>query len=143
MSTREVHEATYYYPGVFMPETVNRDLEFSTLEDAIRYQPDEKYYFKKDGWYAVRIKSFTQKLFESSDGEQRWLNERSKTEEKSFVVGRMRHWEDLPDDGKHEILRSNIRNNSKDGYGVLTRCGNWQMASDYDYVISEELAVRS
>lgn len=61
------------------------------------------------------------------------------------MIGTMMHAADIPDevDG-HEtsILKSNIRSNSKDGYGVKTRRGNWQIASDYDRVLTvDQLAM--
>lgn len=138
-SRRTRHVAEYLYPGSFFPEETYREIEFPTLQCAVENGPDEDGYFKKDGWYAVRIRTITEKRYEAADGDETWLRDGEPTT-KSFVVGRLVHVDSPELEGEdNRILRSNISGNSRDplkGYGVLTRRGNWQIASDYDEVVS-------
>lgn len=138
-NTRTRYSAEYLYPGSFFPEETYRDLPEPTYLAAELAGPDEDGYFKKDGWYAVRIRTITEKCYRSEDGDEKWLRDGDPIT-KSFIVGRLVHADspELECDDK-SILRSNIVGNSREplkGYGVLTRCGNWQIASDYDEVVS-------
>lgn len=142
-ATRTNHVATYLYPGSFFPEETNRAIPEPTLAAAVAAAPtDEEGYFRKDGWYAVRVTTTTLKRFVADDGEETWVPQDKPAKVGNWIVGERVHFETLPDDDRHSILRSNIRANTKSGYGVLTRCGNWQFADDYDAVI-EPAAVAS
>lgn len=126
--TRTRYTAEYLYPGVFMPEEENRPVDAPTLEAAVAAQPD-------DGWYAVSIKRIVERKFVADNGDERWLSD---IVEKagSWIVGEKIHYQDIPDTKANSILRSNIRSNTKDGFGVKTRRGNWQFADDYTAVVA-------
>lgn len=136
MSTRVRYSAEYSFPGLLFPETTSRSIEHGDLPAAIAAAPDG------DSWYAVKITAITERLFVavgdgSEDGSipERWLTE-STSRVGFYVVGERIHVDDGQIEGdEYSILRSNIRCNSTDGYGVKTRCGNWQIASDYDDVL--------
>lgn len=139
VSNIHIVNATYYYPGTLFAESTSRLLGEPTLKEAFRAAPDDNEgFFKKDGWYAVRISVTHKKKFVSGDGEERWEvvgNE----EVVSCIIGEKVHYTEVPDDDRHRILRSNIKNNDRNGgYGVKTRCGNWQISSDWDVVLSPE-----
>lgn len=142
MTTRTIHSAEYLYPGALFPEETYRDLPEATLEAAVAAAPDDSEgYFRRDGWYAVRIRTTYQKRYVADDGEEKWLAEGGPVKPVlSVIIGEKVHWEDPSIAGdEHDMLRSNIRGNSKDRddpYGVKTRCGNWQMADDYDRVVA-------
>ena len=125
--------AEYLYPGSLFPENVQRSLTEPTLGQAVAVQPDEEGYFRKDGWFAVKILSITEKRY-TADGDETWVREGKPTTH-SYIVGKRVHVDDIPDTDDNRILRWNISINSDDGFGVLTRCGNWQIASDYSEVI--------
>ena len=127
MNTRIRFTAEYSYPGSFFAETSTRDIADGSKETALAANPD-------DHWYAVTVREITERKFTADNGSERWLSE-GDPKKTSWVIGERIHWEDIPDIPANEILRSNIRCNSKDGYGVKTRSGNWQIASDYTEVI--------
>lgn len=141
---RYVYTAEYLYPGSFFPEETYRALDRAYLDEALAKQPDEEGYFRKDGWYAVRIRTHVEKRFVAGNGEETWVRQADRTHTKSYVVGIMKHVSDIPDidpeTGRDQtILKRNIEGNSREplkGYGVLTRCGNWQIASDFDEVLA-------
>ena len=118
-----------------MPEETSREIPSPDWEAVLSHSPDETGYFRKNGWYAVIVSTLTQKLFDAGD-EQRWLPE-GKPKQAKYVVGEKIHYTDI-DESQH-ILRSNLRGFGE-GYGVLTRCGNWQPASAYDVVVPESRA---
>jgi hypothetical protein len=134
---RERHFAVYLFPGVFMPEETYRELVKPTFEQALASAPDdEEGYFRKDMWYAVKIHTTVEERFTSDEGEVKWV-EKERRKVSSWILGEKVHHEDPQlQDEKFIILRSNIRNNSENGFGVLCRTGNWQIDSDYDYVVS-------
>lgn len=145
MTTRVRYVAEYSYPGMLFPETTSREVSPATFEAAVAAAPDEDGYFTKDGWYAVRIDALTEKRFVADDGDDTWVL-MSRTSVGRFVIGQLVHYTAInPDEGgpgRNSILISNIRINSKDGYGVRTCCGNWQIADDYDTVIGTEAVAR-
>lgn len=122
------HKARYLYPGVFMPEEQVRDLTFPTYGEAVKGQPD-------DGWYAVEISSIKYKRFTADDGDIEWIPQGTVNKE-TYIIGQQIHCDEIPNTDENRILRSNIRSNSDDGFAVKTRCGNWQIASDWDHVMS-------
>lgn len=126
--TRTKFTARYSYPGSFFAEQASRDLPDGEFGSALRAALD-------DGWYAVEILKSTERRFSAANGEKRWLREGEPKKVGSWVIGERIHWENIPDTDENQILRSNIRCNSEDGYGVLTRRGNWQIASDYTTVV--------
>lgn len=126
--TRTRYTAIYSYPGSFFPETTTRDVTDGTYAAAVAAQTD-------DLWYAVEVKKITERRYEAANGNVEWLKDKSPERVGSWVVGERIHWEDIPDTDDNRILRSNIRGNSTDGYGVKTRRGNWQMASDFSAVV--------
>lgn len=132
MTIRHVHQAEYDYPGAFFPESCTRPIEAPSVGAAVAAQPD-------DQWYAVTIRTFEEKLFTAADGEEAWVRQGEHRMIGKFVIGRLVHVDDIPDEVDERdasILKTNIRCNSKDGYGVRTRRGNWQIASDYDRVFT-------
>lgn len=142
------YSAEYLYPGSFFPEETYRDLPDGHLSTALELAPDEEGYFKKDGWYAVRIRTRIEKRFVAEDGEETWIRQ-GEGHVKSYVIGVLTHVNNIHDleSGAagdmldNRILKSNIRSNSREpykNYGVLTRCGNWQIASDWDQIIDED-----
>jgi hypothetical protein len=139
MTTRTRYIAEYLYPGSFMPEETSTDIPEPTLSAAIVYGPDEPGYFTKDGWYAVLIKTVTEKQYVSDDGDSRWLRD-GKIEVEKIVVEAVLHVDDPAIAGpEFNTLRANIRSNSRDPYknlAVRTRSGNWQILSDWDRVVS-------
>lgn len=138
--TRTRYTAEYLYPGVFMPEEFTKPLDEPTFAAAVAAGPDEENYFVKDGWYAVRITATHEKRFVSEDGEEAWVRQSSE-KAGSWIVGQRVHYSDIEATDRNAILISNIRGNSRDGgFGVLTRCGNWQIASDYTEVIEPAAA---
>jgi hypothetical protein len=140
MTTRERHFAEYLYPGSFFPESTSREVPAATLTAAVNAGPDEDGYFSKDGWYAVKIKTAVEKLFVADDGDESWIGKPDVVA--TVIVGDRIHFSEIEKSDRNRILISNIECNSRDGgYGVLTRCGNWQIASDYDFVISASEAI--
>lgn len=127
--TRTRFTAEYSYPGSFFPETSTRDLPDGRYESAVEAQPN-------DAWFAVKILKSTERRFVAANGDERWLCEREPEKVGSWVIGERIHWTAIPDTDETRILRSNIRSNSENGYGVLTRRGNWQIASDYTGVVA-------
>ena len=127
MSIRTRYVATYYYPGVLFPEETTRDLAGWTFSNVLESEPN-------DGWYGVVLTAITEEVLESPEyGETMVVRDRDRRN--SWIVGKAYHYSDIPGNDK-EILRSNIRNNDKQGgYGVLTRCGNWQIRSDWDCLV--------
>lgn len=137
---RNRYTAEYLYPGSFFPESIHREIDAPTLQAAIAAAPQETEgtYFVKDGWYAVEIFTITEKRFVADDGEETWIKQ-GKPEKHTAIVGHLVHIDSIPDDDEHRILRSNVRSNSREpwvGYAVKTRAGNWQVASDWDEVVS-------
>lgn len=126
--TRQRFTATYFYPGVFMPEDVARQIPNGQFNSVIAAQPDNR-------WYAVEVRQRTERRYEAANGSEKWISEGDAKKVGSWIVGEKIHWEDIPDTEGNKILRSNIQGNSKDGYGVRTRCGNWQIASDWQAVL--------
>lgn len=124
---RQTYYAVYDYPSFLFAESRSRDIAGPTIEDAIAGELDK-------GWYAVRIHQRTEKLFRAADSEETWVKQEDKRLSR-HVIGDRIHYGDIEATDRNRILISNIKNNSKDGYGVLTRAGNWQIASDYDSVI--------
>lgn len=139
MSTRTRITAEYLYPGSFFPESITRELPDSTLQAAIEHGPDEEGYFKKDGWFGVVIRKITEKRYVADDGDETWLRE-GKPIEWKVIVGDVVHVDDpLIAGDRFDILRSNIRSNSREPHkdlAVHTRCGNFQIASDWDQVVA-------
>lgn len=139
MTTRVRYTATYQYPGSFFPEEFHRELPAPTMEAAISLAPDEEGYFKKDGWYGVEIKTITEQRFLADDGsgDERWVQQEVTRE--SVIVGDVIHVDDpLIAGERYDILRSNIRGNSREPYkdlAVHTRAGNFQIRSDWDRVV--------
>lgn len=140
MTTRTRYTAEYMYPGTLMPEETYVTLPEPTLSAAIVYGPDEPGYFSKDGWYAVVIRTLVDKLFRADDGEETWVLQTDKTVSERIIVGREVHVDSPEISGpEYNILRSNIRGNSREPYknlAVHTRAGNWQIRSDWDRVVS-------
>lgn len=124
---RQTYYAVYDYPGLLFAESRTRDIGGPTIEHAIAGELDK-------GWYAVHIHERTEKLFRAADGEETWVKQDDERISR-HVVGDRIHYSAIDDSHRNQILISNIRCNSTDGYGVLTRAGNWQIASDYDSVI--------
>lgn len=136
--TRNRYLAEFDYPGALFPESITKTAKGPSIEDALAVAPSETEgtYFVKDRWYAVTITEVIEKQYLAADGsDEEWVEQR-RSRVGRWVVGEKVHVDDIPDDDRHEILRSNIRNNSEDGFGVKTRAGNWQIASDYDGVLS-------
>lgn len=129
--------AKYNYPGSFFPESTTREIDLPTVKAAVAAAPDEEGYFCKDGWYSVRITSKVEKRFVATDGAEAWVNQGDIKTIGHWVVGERIHHSDIDATDANRILIRNIEGNSRDGgYGVLTRCGNWQIASDFDAVLS-------
>lgn len=133
MSTRTRHYGVYSYPGLLFADTTTRDIETPTAFSAVASGPADS------RWYAVDIHTVIEKKFLSDDGEETWVKKSDKRVAR-IVVGEKIHVDNIPDTDQNRILRDNIRWNSKDGYGVKTRAGNWQIASDYDVVLNPSLA---
>lgn len=145
MTLKRHYFATYRYPGAFLSEEVTRELEEPSLEAALACQPTDAGYFTKDGWYAVVLESRVDKLFKADDGEETWVMQ-GLEKIGSFIVGDLVHVTDESIAGEEfRVLRANIEGNSRGnlkGYAVRTRLGNYQIASDYDWVIPEKEALR-
>lgn len=127
--TRDRFEAKYLYPGVFMPEVVRHPVPDGTYAAACAIQPD-------NGWYAVEVQKVAERLYRAENGDEKWVSDGQPVKVGSWIVGDKIHWQDIPDTAENRILRSNLQANSSDGYGVRTRCGNWQIASDYLEVVA-------
>lgn len=139
MNTRVRYVAEYSYPGAFMPESTTRELEQPTLDAAVAAGPDEDGYFRKDGWYAVKITAFYEKRYVEAGGDAETWVRTDTSSAGAWVVGERVHVDDPSIAGSDfDILRSNIRCNTKSGYGVRTRCGNWQFADDFSGVVAPE-----
>lgn len=128
--TRTRYTAKYSYPGSFFAESMGRDIPNPSYESAIAAAEGD------GNWYAVEVFEITERRFTAQNGAERWIEEDKPVKVGSWVIGNRVHWQDIPDTPENEILRSNIRGNSEDGYGVKTRCGNWQIASDYMSVVA-------
>ncbi|MHB1098904.1 MAG: hypothetical protein ACYCZR_05045 [Burkholderiales bacterium] len=126
--TKVTYSGEYLYPGSFFAEETHRTLTDGTFAAALEAAPDG------DGWFAVKVRRITQKRFVADDGEEAWITQSSEVVG-NWIIGRRIHADDIEPTQTNSILISNIRCNSKDGYGVKTRCGNWQIASDYTEVI--------
>lgn len=133
-TTRTRYYGVYSYPGLLFAEETSRPLTSGDVVAAIAEGPDD------ERWYAVEIRVAIEKRFVADDGEEQWLK-KSDQRKARYVIGEKVHVDDIPDDDRHSILRSNIRGNSTDHFGVRTRAGNWQIAQDYDDVIPPQ-AVR-
>lgn len=146
MSERVRYVAEYDYPGALFPESVTREVETPTWEAVVGAAPAETSgYFRADGWYAVKVTAITEKLFTAKDHEMTWIRQ-SAEKVRSWVVGEKIHADDIVPTERNAILISNIRGNTPEGsepYGVHTRAGNWQIASDYDGVVPAHAAVTS
>ena len=147
MTTRTRYSAKYLYPGAFFPESTFRIVEEPTFHAALAAAPaEEGGFFKADGWYAVEITAIHERRFLAEDDlmSEEWV-ETGRETVGSWIVGEKIHVDDEQIAGpKHDILRSNIRSNSRPpekDYGVRTRCGNWQIASDYIMVVAPDEAV--
>jgi hypothetical protein len=127
--TRAKFTAEYSYPGSFFAESATREIADGRYESAVEAQLN-------NSWFAVKITKSTERRFTAANGDERWLREREPEKVGSWVVGDRVHWTAIPDTDENRILRSNIRSNSEDGYGVLTRRGNWQIASDFTGVVA-------
>lgn len=133
MRTRYV--ARYYYPGLLFPEDLTRNVTGSSIAEVVAGQ-------ENDGWYAVDVLEILDEVLQSElYGET--AVERSRKRVANYIVGTPYHYDALPPEtAAHpsvDILRSNIRVNDRSGgYGVLTRCGNWQIRSDWLTVISPD-----
>ncbi len=137
MTTRTRYTATYDYPGMLFPESVTRDVADDRLESVVAAAPAEtEGYFRKDGWYAFQIHAITEKHFTAEDGEEAWVRVGKAERVANMVVGEKVHVDSIPDTAENRILRVNIQANTPDGVAVKTRAGNWQLASDYDLVLS-------
>ncbi|WP_193613126.1 hypothetical protein [Nocardioides lijunqiniae] len=143
MSTRLRHVAEFSYPGALFPESVTREVDQPTLDAALAVAPTETDgFFRKDGWYAVKITAFHEKRYVADDGAETWVRTARPVKVRSWVVGEKIHADDIEPTDRNRILIANIRGNSTDGYGVRTRIGNWQMASDYDEVLPASAVTR-
>lgn len=141
--TRTKHVAEYDYPGLLFPESTSRQIPEPTFAAAVTAGPAEDDYFRKDGWYAVTVRSTVEKRYESEDGDEAWVNVAKPQVVGKWVVGERIHYSDIEQTDANSILIGNIKCNSRDGgYGVLTRCGNWQIASDYTAVVPTSIATR-
>lgn len=149
---RTTHSARYSYPGVFLPEQTSRTLSGPTLVAAIAAAPTaDDGWFRQDGWYAVEISTTKHRRFVDADTDDEvWVKTLTELHGR-WVVGERFHYEDLEREFQSapeksdidRILISNIKSNSKDGYGVRTRCGNWQIASDYTGVLAPAAVERN
>lgn len=129
MKTRQRFYAEFWYPGLLFSDSKIRDIDAGTIEAALAAAPDD------DRWYAVSVHAVTEKRYVADDGDETWV--RTSTERVlRAIIGEKVHVDLIPDDDEHSILRSNIRYNSTDGYGVRARTGNWQIAQDYDLVLA-------
>lgn len=140
MTTRTRYTATYLYPGVFMPEETTVDLPEATWSAAQVYAPDEPGYFAAGGWFAVIIKTITEKKFFADDGEEMWVPGGKAKTERIIIGTEVRVDDPSIADDRFRILRSNIQYNSRDPYrnlAVHTRSGNWQIRSDWDRVVAD------
>ena len=138
MNTRNRYLAEFEYPGMLFPESITRVAKGPSIEDALAVAPTETEgtYFVKDGWYAVRVKTIVEKRYVADDGAETWLREGQPGVE-SWIVGDLVHVDAIQGD-ENDILRSNIRSNSRDphrGFAVHTRAGNWQIRSDWDHLV--------
>jgi len=127
--------ARYYYPGLLFPEDLTRDVQGSSIAEVVAGQKDDR-------WYGVDVFEITEEVLQSETyGET--LVERGRTRVANYLVGTPYHYQSLPAktlaDPSADILQRNIKVNDKSGgYGVLTRCGNWQIRSDWETVISPD-----
>lgn len=136
MTSRDRHIATYLYPGVFFPEETTRELSKPTFEQALAAAPDsEEGFFCKDGWYAVRITTIHEKKFVANDGEETWVKNPSLKEITwSWIIGeKIRRDDERLSDPKFNSMKI-----GDEEYFVLARCGNWQPANYYNYIVSED-----
>lgn len=115
-----------------MPEETYVDLPDATFEAAVVYGPDEPGYFTKDGWYAVRIYTITEKLYTSRDGDEAWIKDGKPNVEKIIIGTEVDQYDPSISGPEFNILRSNI---SANGMAVRTRVGNFQFRSDWDRVV--------
>ena len=129
--------ATFLYPGVFMPEYVIRPVSSPSWRDVLDAAPNESGYFTLDGWYAATVECVTSKRFESSDGDVEWVRQGQPELVDSWIIGERHHWSEIDSaNGRNDILIGNIKRNDRSGgYGVHTRCGNWQLASDWKNIV--------
>lgn len=133
MRTRYV--ARYYYPGLLFPEDLTRNVEGSSITDVVAGQ-------ENDRWYAVDVFEIVEEVLQSELYGETPV-ERSRERVANYIVGTPYHFQALPAktlaDPSVDILQHNIRANDRSGgYGVLTRCGNWQIRSDWETVISPD-----
>lgn len=132
---RTIYTATYSYPGVFFPEETSREVSAPTIEAAVKAGPREDGYFSADGWYAVSIRSRTEKRFVADDGQEAWVVQGKPQQVGRWVLGERVHADDVPATDENRILIANLRANSPTAEGVRTRCGNWQPVMAGDTVV--------
>lgn len=133
MTTRNRFVATYYYPGTFFHETTTREIDMPTRKAAEDAKPEGRVGYT-DRLFAIRIHEHTERLYTAENGDAEWINEGTE-EVDSWVYGEKIHVDDIPDTPEYGILRSNVRNNSKDGYAVKHAGGGWTIAEDYNRVV--------
>lgn len=140
---RTRYVARYLYPGSFFPEDLTREIEEPTFVAAAAAAPEGEGWCAKDRWYAVEVTAIVEKRFTSEDGDEAWVRE-CDSKAGAWVIGERVHVDDprLAGD-EFRILRANIAANTKDGYAVKTRRGNWQMADSYTEVVPESLVART
>lgn len=134
MTTRIKFIAEYLYPGTFVPETASREIDVPTQSAAEAAMPDGNVGYTST-CYGIRLFEQTERLWES-DGEFQWLPEGERTIVDSWAYGKEVHYDDIPDTPNNEILRSNVRINTKDGYAVKHISGNWTFRRDWNRVVS-------
>jgi len=137
-SSRIRYVATYLYPGIFLPESTDRDIPEPTIEAVIAAAPAETSYFTKDGWYAVQVHEIVEARYVSAvDSTDMWVGQ-TRVHVHTWIVGEEVRWQDLPDVPENRSLIFNIKHNSPTGVGVRTRRGNWQPLTEKTSVISPD-----
>ena len=126
MSIRTEYRATYFMPGVFMPEEITLTIpepSIAAIADA-RPEPD---------WYAANVKGVDLESVYLTYSDT-WRDiEVGRRHCASYVIGIPYHYTELEEG---TILRWNAEHNG--GYAVKTRLGNWQPRNGWDFVISPD-----
>ena len=114
----------YSEPGFLFAESEVKEIESRSIELALKMMPKNCYAFR---FYSVEVvEQGGETLRGAAKNYSGWF----------YPGGERRHWKSIPNTPENQILISNIKYNGLQGYGILTRMGNWQWWQKGDKIIA-------